>query len=112
MTLPVTRAVNIRVESYDVYVGRAGKGQTGYFGNPYRVGDFCLRCGDRHMHNASALPCFEAYMRERLAKDRQYREAVRGLRGKRLGCFCKPAPCHADVLAAAAEALACEEGGK
>ena len=32
-----TRVVNIRKEAYDVYIGRAGKGQDGYFGNPFRL---------------------------------------------------------------------------
>jgi Domain of unknown function (DUF4326) len=27
-----------------------------------------------------------------------------GLRGKRLGCWCKPLPCHADILAEFADA--------
>lgn len=30
-----TRAVNLRHEPYDVYIGRAGHGQGGYFGNPF-----------------------------------------------------------------------------
>ncbi len=32
-----TRVVNIRKKAYDVYIGRAGKGQDGYFGNPFRL---------------------------------------------------------------------------
>ena len=33
-----TRVVNIREEDYDVYIGRAGRGMDGYFGNPFRLG--------------------------------------------------------------------------
>ena len=29
--------VNIRKESCDVYIGRAGQGKDGYFGNPFRL---------------------------------------------------------------------------
>ena len=38
-----TRVVNIRYEECDVYIGRAGKGCDGYFGNPYYLG----KDGDR-----------------------------------------------------------------
>lgn len=33
-----TVVVNINKESFDVYIGRAGRGQDGYFGNPFRIG--------------------------------------------------------------------------
>lgn len=33
-----TRVVNIYKEKYDVYIGRAGRGENGYFGNPYQLG--------------------------------------------------------------------------
>lgn len=32
-----TRVVNIRKETCDVYIGRAGYGKDGYFGNPFRL---------------------------------------------------------------------------
>ena len=32
-----TRVVNIRKETCDVYIGRAGCGKDGYFGNPFRL---------------------------------------------------------------------------
>lgn len=100
-----TRVVNLRHEEYDIYIGRAGKGFDGYFGNPVRVGRVCQFCGLLHADAQSTLPCFESYMRQRMLADRGYFEAVRKLAGLRLGCFCKPGPCHGDVLASAAEAL-------
>ena len=30
-----TTVVNLFKNKYDVYIGRAGKGQDGYFGNPF-----------------------------------------------------------------------------
>ena len=33
-----TVVVNIYKEQFDVYIGRAGRGQDGYFGNPFRIG--------------------------------------------------------------------------
>lgn len=84
-----TRAVNLRREPYDVYIGRAGKGQDGYFGNPYRVEDW----------GRQALERFVVYFLARLARDPEFRQRVLELRGKALGCFCKPRDCHGDVIA-------------
>lgn len=33
----MTKVVNIRKDDNDVYIGRAGKGQEGYFGNPTKA---------------------------------------------------------------------------
>lgn len=84
-----TRAVNLRREPYDVYIGRAGKGQDGYFGNPYSVQQY----GER------ALSLYASHFQRRLDNDHEFRRRVLELRGKRLGCFCKPRPCHGDVIA-------------
>lgn len=95
----MTTVVNLRRgEQYDVYIGRAGRGQDGYFGNPYAVGQRCLRCWRIHATPGDTLPCFRDYFNERVLKDASFRERVRGLAGKRLGCFCKPGPCHGDVI--------------
>lgn len=74
----------------DVYIGRAGKGMDGYFGNPFIL----LRGEER----GSTLDKFEEYARDRIANDPEYKERVKGLYGKRLFCFCKPNSCHGDVL--------------
>lgn len=100
----MTLVVNLRVSDYDVYVGRPGKGQEGYFGNPIRVGEDCFVCGNVH-GKGETLGCFEAYVRQRLAVDPEYKARVKGLQGKLLGCFCKPRPCHGDILAKYADAL-------
>lgn len=93
-----TVAVNLRREQYDVYGGRAGSGkpprlctpgvEEGWLGNPHPV----AKCGPL------ALPFFRRYFRDRIARDPVFREAVLALRGKRLGCFCKPQACHLDVV--------------
>ena len=33
----MTKTVNIYASDYNVYIGRAGKGQDAYFGNPFRL---------------------------------------------------------------------------
>lgn len=86
------RTVVVNVESgaeYDVYIGRAGQGQDGYFGNP---------CAGRNREEKIAA--FKRYFEARVASDRTYRDRVLALKGKRLGCFCAPQSCHGDVIAA------------
>ena len=90
--------VNIKYRDCEVYIGRKGKGQSGYFGNPIRRGYDCMECGVVHATGGSTLPCFERYARKRMASDAEYRSRVAGLHGKVLGCFCAPAPCHGDIL--------------
>jgi hypothetical protein len=86
-----TRAVNLRKEEYDVYIGRAGHGQDGYFGNP-----FPLRPNESR---GSTLEKYREYFYNRLKKDPEFLKRVLELKGERLGCFCKPQPCHGDIIA-------------
>jgi ribonuclease HI len=87
--------VNMRVEEFDVYIGRAGKGHDGYFGNPHPIG-YCSICKFSH-DRAGCIAAFKKDFLERVARDAEYRQRVLKLKGKRLGCFCKPAACHGDV---------------
>lgn len=96
----MTKVVNLRKESYDVYIGRAGNGQSGYFGNPYAKGSVCARCGQVHLRSGDTIPCFREYFLARVETDSRFRESVLDLKGKVLGCFCKPQPCHGDVIVA------------
>ena len=93
-----TRVVHLRREAYDVYIGRAGQGEDGYFGNPFRVGAVCTRCRQLHPDAGSTLPCYRAYLYARLSSDSEFYWRVVHLKGKVLGCFCKPGPCHGDVI--------------
>lgn len=86
--------VNLRKEPYDVYIGRAGKGETGYFGNPFHLKNW----GDENERKL-VLEKYRKYFLDRVQKDKEFREEVLKLKGKRLGCFCKPKQCHGDVMA-------------
>ena len=84
----MTTVVHVYKSEYDVYIGRPSK-----WGNPFS-------------HKAGTLANFLVDSQE-AAVDR-YREwiltqpallaALPELKGKRLGCWCKPAKCHGDVL--------------
>lgn len=88
---PRTNVVNIHKAPYDVYIGRAGHGQDGYFGNPYKLYDESRRL--------EVVLSYEEWFRFRLHIDPTFRQRVHALKGKTLGCFCKPQICHGDVIA-------------
>lgn len=80
-----TQVVNLRQDKYDIYIGRPSD-----FGNPYVIG----RDGDRE----KVIALFKDYFLRRVQIEPYFREAVMELKGKRLGCYCKPKPCHGDVI--------------
>lgn len=86
----MTTVVNLKSSSYDVYIGRAGMGKDGYFGNP-----FVLLSGQTR---GSTLDKYREYFLGRIASDPEFKLRVEGLRDKTLGCFCKPSPCHGDII--------------
>lgn len=95
---PKTTVVNLKHHKYDVYIGRKGKGHDGYFGNPIHVGRVCNTCGVYHNTPGDTLFCYKEYFYNRLKTDPQFKEATHLLKGLRLGCFCKPGPCHGDII--------------
>lgn len=94
-----TKVVNLKNSSYDVYIGRAGRGQSGEFGNPIARGRTCPVCGEVHYDAGSTLVCFKKYFLKRIEDDEDFKDKILSLKGKTLGCFCKPNPCHGDIIA-------------
>jgi len=76
-----TRVVNRSRDKYDVKIDRSSK-----WGNPFRIGPD----GDRD----EVCDKYEARLLKRVDLLRSLEE----LRGKRLGCWCKPLRCHGDTL--------------
>jgi hypothetical protein len=74
----------------DVSIGRAGRGENGTFGNPFAMGGESFR--------GAVLARFEAWARNRIARDPVYRMQVRNLAGRRPFCLCAPLACHGDIL--------------
>jgi hypothetical protein len=97
-----TRAVNLRTEPYDVYIGRAGHGEIGYFGNPFGL----TTKTDRER----SLALYAKYFASRLTQDAKFARVVLSLRGARLGCFCKPKRCHGDIMAKWIDSAVCSCG--
>lgn len=88
-----TTVVNLRKEPYDVYIGRAGKGQGGYFGNPFTL----MGSSDQERH--MVLVQYRLWFEVKIKTDPEFKQRIQSLKGKRLGCFCKPKACHGDVIA-------------
>lgn len=89
----MTKVANIKKdEPYDVYIGRPSP-----FGNPFThinstFGD-CKKVATRE----EAIAKYRTWFLEQL-KSPEFYQKVQALRGKTLGCFCKPLPCHGDVI--------------
>jgi len=86
-----TTVVNIRTHKYDAYIGREGHGQDGYFGNPFSVS----RDGGRDR----VIALYREYFYKRLRVDPEFARRIKELKGKKLGCFCVPKPCHGNIIA-------------
>ena len=89
MTPAKTLVVNCKRESYDVLIDR-----TTVFGNPFRIG--------QHGNREQVIKRFETYFYDRVERDPVWKALVLAELGggKRIGCHCKPLPCHGDVYAA------------
>lgn len=93
------KVVNLRGNNYTVYIGRAGHGQDGFFGNPVKLNEPCLVCERRHTTRGSTLLCYEQYLRTKLQTSTAFRVRFMELsKDDVLGCFCKPDECHGDVM--------------
>lgn len=86
----MTKVVNLKKEPYDVYCGRAGRGEKGYFGNPFSIGVD----GNRE----EVITKYKEYFYKRIEIDPEFKKKVMELKGKTLGCFCKPLSCHGDII--------------
>lgn len=75
------RVVHYKREPYDVYIGRPGP-----WGNPYVIG--------QHGTREEVIAMYETYVRG----NSELMARLPELRGKVLGCWCAPKPCHGDVL--------------
>lgn len=80
-------------DKFDVYIGRPSK-----WGNPYshKNGTLALY---RVASVEEAIEKYEVYVRN----SPELMHSLNELKGKVLGCWCAPGPCHGDVLAQLAE---------
>jgi len=67
----MTRVVDMRISGYNVYIGRAGKGQDGYFGNPFR-----LRASESR---GATIERYREYFYNRLKTDPEFKRRIHEL---------------------------------
>ncbi|ASV43378.1 hypothetical protein [Vibrio phage JSF12] len=78
-----TKIVNVKTEEYDVYIGRGSP-----LGNPFSSYG---RLENIRLYHKQYLPAM-------IESGRISLDYLKSLKGKRLGCHCKPQPCHGDKL--------------
>lgn len=91
-----TTVVNMKIDGFDVYIGRGSK-----WGNPFT-----------HL-KSKTLATYKVETREEaiyeyenwVKTQPELMNSLHELKGKVLGCFCKPLPCHGDILAKLADNL-------
>ena len=81
----MTTVHNKYKDQYDVYIGRGS-----IFGNPYIIGTDGTR--------EEVIDKYKDWFYNKLTET-SFKEAVLKLQHKKLGCFCKPKPCHGDIIA-------------
>lgn len=90
----MTRVVNCKKESFDIYIGRHPNPIIGKWGNPYThidkdtLAQFVVK---------SREEAIEKY-REYILNKPELLNCLDELENKTLGCWCKPDSCHGDVL--------------
>ena len=84
-----TKVVNIKKQKCDVYIGRGSK-----WGNPYThlktqtLAEFKVDTREESI---------ERY-KEYVLNNKYLLSCLNELYGQKLGCYCKPLPCHGDIL--------------
>lgn len=86
----MTKVVHCKKEPYDVYIGRPSK-----WGNPF------THLAGRATTAQIVVPTREEAVsnyKKWLLTNNELLKMLPELKGKVLGCWCKPAACHGDVL--------------
>lgn len=76
-----TKVVNLRTDKYTKYIGRGSP-----LGNPFRIG----KDGTRK----EVIQKFKQHF----LNDPKLQLIAKTYKGEILGCFCKPLPCHGDII--------------
>lgn len=82
--------VNLYKDAYDIYIGRGSP-----LGNPYRI--------DANHDREAVIALYKSYLWQQIQQGHITVAYLQSLYGKRLGCYCKPKPCHGDVIVKAVD---------
>lgn len=92
-----TRVVHCKKEPYDIYIGRGSIWGNDWTHLPLDKTKAKYQVATRD----EAIAAYERWLR----KQPQLVRKLRTLKGKTLGCYCKPQACHGDILARLADEL-------
>lgn len=84
--MTLTTVVNLKRETYDVYIGRGSM-----WGNPYKM--------ESEADRVRVIQAYKKYLKKAILHGEISVIELKALKGKRLGCYCKPKACHGDILA-------------
>ena len=82
------KVVHCKKEKYDIYIGRPS-----IWGNPFSHKEGTL-AEFKVSSRKEAIEEYEKY----LLGSQELMDKLHELKGKTLGCWCKPSSCHGDVL--------------
>jgi hypothetical protein len=101
VTTTVIKINTKRPDDYDVYIGRRNRwipkskpGSDGKWGNSFTIGK-----------NGTRDEVIQKYRDWIMIQPKLLKQIPIELKDRRLGCWCKPLPCHGDVLAELANLL-------
>lgn len=84
----MSTVVHCKKEKYDVYIGRPSK-----WGNPYSHKE-----GTKATFKVDTVEEAIANYRNWIKGNPELLDDLHELKGKVLGCWCSPKPCHGDIL--------------
>lgn len=79
-----TKVVNLKSDVFDIYIGRGS-----IWGNPFKI--------SKKFSRKDVIIKYEAWIKEKRKLEPEVYNLSK-LKGKRLGCYCRPLACHGDVL--------------
>lgn len=83
----------------NVYIGRKGvvfidnerfPKNSSIFANPFKINKNCSR--------QESLKKYKFYILNKIENENYFLDELLSLKGKNLGCWCKPEDCHGDIL--------------
>lgn len=109
MSRPPTTVVHCKKTPFDVYIGRSQNLIRGKWGNRFTNRPLA---GTIAMYHAASIEDAIAKHRHWLLRQPALmNDLVPELRGRVLGCWCKPGLCHGDTYVELADACTCDRGG-
>lgn len=93
------KVVNLYKESYDVYIGRARRGEpANVWENPYPMSN-----PKDDNERGRVIIKYKNHLWDQIKQGVVTKEMLLELDGKILGCFCSPKLCHGDIISSAVD---------